>query len=103
MPLLLLRLLVFVGLILLVWWAVRPWFDFHIIVDDRGVRVNGRIPQSFRGRLVEFLQEDVLRGNAKILGRWRSDGYLTLDFAGHVFEEDRQRIRNFLTTELRAQ
>lgn len=83
--------------VLLLWWAFRPRWDFRITVDDTGVRIRGPFPAAYRGKLTHFLREDVLlRGTVTILGRRERDGYLALQFRGPVFEEDRQQIRNFL-------
>ncbi|NQT13692.1 MAG: DUF3634 family protein [Planctomycetes bacterium] len=99
--LLLLR-FVFVALIVLIlWWAIRPRADFTIRIDDREIRIRGRFPEALRGRLIQFLREDVLlRGKMKISARRHRDGYLVLDFQGAVFQEDRQRIRNYLVSVL---
>ena len=99
--LLFLRFALVVVIVLLVWWAIRPKADFTILIDDREIRVRGRFPEGLRGRLTQFLREDVLlRGNVKITRRRRRDGYLALNFQGAVFQEDRQRIRNFLVSVL---
>ena len=99
--LLLLRFVLLALIVLLLWWAFRPRPDFTILVDDREIRIRGRFPEALRGRLIQFLREDVLlRGKVKISGRRRRDGYLTLDFQGAVFQEDRQRIRNYLVSVL---
>lgn len=97
--LLLLRFLLVAVLLLVVWWALGPKWDFVITFDNGRVDIRGRIPDAIRWRLVQFLQEDVLlRGRIKIYGRRGRDGYLALKFDGRVFQEDRQRIRNYLTS-----
>lgn len=97
--LLLSRFLIPAAIVWLLWWALRPRADFTILVDDRDIRIRGRFPEALRGKLVRFLREDVfLRGNVKITGRRERGGYLALHFSGRVFQEDRQRIRNFLVT-----
>ena len=99
--LLLLRFLVLAAIVLLLWWALWPRPDFTILVDDREIRIRGRFPEALQARLVQFLREDVLlRGNVKISGRRHRDGYLAVEFRGRVFQEDRQRIRNFLVNML---
>lgn len=83
--------------VLLLWWAFRPRWDFRITVNNAGVRIRGRFPEAQQARLARFLREDVLlRGTVTILGRREREGYLALEFRGPVFEEDRQQIRNFL-------
>ena len=95
------RFVLLAAVVLLLWWVLWPRPDFTIIVDDNGVHIRGRFPEALRGRLTDFLREDVLlRGTVKILARRKRDGYLALEFRGPVFQEDRQRIRNFLVTML---
>jgi len=99
--LLLLRFVLLIAIVLILWWAIRPRADFTILVDDREIRIRGRFPEALRGKLIQFLREDVLlRGNVKISARRHRDGYLGLNFQGAVFQEDRQRIRNFLVSML---
>ena len=97
----LLRFVILGVIVLLLWWALWPRPDFTILVDDREIRVRGRFPEALRARLTQFLREDVLlRGNVRITGRRHRDGYLAVEFHGRVFQEDRQRIRNFLVNML---
>lgn len=99
--LLLSRFVLVAVIVLIVWWAIRPRADFAILIDDREIRIRGRFPEALRGRLIQFLREDVLlRGKVKISGRRHRDGYLALNFQGAVFQEDRQRIRNYLVSVL---
>jgi hypothetical protein len=98
---LLLRLLLVAVLVLVIWWAIKPRWHFTILFNQGSVRFRGRFPDGLRVKTADFLRDDVLlRGNVKIHGRRRRDGYLELQFAGPVFKEDRQRIRNFLVTVL---
>jgi hypothetical protein len=98
--LLLARFLLIAILVLALWWALkplRPRWDFTILFSQGVVHFRGRFPEALRGRITQFFQEDVLlRGDVRVHGRRRRDGYLELRFEGPVFQEDRQRIRNFL-------
>jgi hypothetical protein len=97
----LLRFLVVALLLLVLWWALKPRWDFTIFFDQGVVRFRGRFPEALRPQMAQFLQEDVLlRGKVRVHGRRRRDSYLELQFDGPVFKDDRQRIRNFLVTVL---
>ncbi len=93
------RFLALALIVLLLWWALRPRNQFTILFDHGRVDFRGRFPDALKPRMARFLQEDVLlRDFVKISGRRRSDGSVALGFRGHVFGEDRQRIRNFLVS-----
>lgn len=94
-----LRFVLLAGIFGLIWWVVWPRPDFVILFRNGRVEFRGKFPEALRLQTIQFLQQDVLlRGLVKISGRHRRDGSLSVEFSGPVFAEDRQRIRNFLTT-----
>lgn len=97
--LLLLRFVVLAAIVFLLWWVLWPRPEFVIVFRNGRIEFRGRFPEALRLQTIQFLQHDVLmRGLVKISGRRRRDGSLHVDFSGPVFAEDRQRIRNYLTT-----
>jgi hypothetical protein len=95
------RFLLVALLVWVLWWALKPRWDFTILFVQGSVDFRGRFPEALRARTMDFLREDVLlRGSVKIHGRRDRNGHLQLQFSGPVFKEDRQRIRNFLVSML---
>jgi hypothetical protein len=88
--------LIVAGVICLSW----PKPDFTITANEKGIELNGRIPQAKRRNIVLFfVREFGPERHLRIAGRWRKDRRLQLRARG-VTALEQQRIRNFLLTEL---
>ncbi len=86
---------------LMMWWLLRPRYDFTIDVDNNDVNIRGQIAKIQQGKVAGFFQDDVqFDGQVKIMGTRQPDGRLVLRFRGPVDQATRQRIRNFLLTVL---
>jgi hypothetical protein len=84
----------------IVWWATRRRYSFSIVAGGEGVRFKG-VAELRQQRLKEFLvQECGIVGPLRIDGGKSRGGRLLLRFRGEIDSGTRQRIRNFLLTQL---
>jgi len=96
-----LRVLVFAGVVYALYLALRPKWDFTVVVNRQRCRLRGAFPEAQRHELYTFLRDRVeFRGTVRIRGRKRPGGYLALRIRGPLDEGSKQRIRNFLVNRL---
>lgn len=87
--------IVAVGVVM--WFALRPRWDFTIVVQNGDVRLQGKLPAIQRAAIADFFGgEASSAGNVRIRGRRPPRGPLVLQIDGDLPAGDRQRIRNFL-------
>jgi hypothetical protein len=85
------------------WAALRPWYDFMIVVRDGEVSFKGRFPPEKRAAAIQFFAGDLaLPGRYRVLGRWGPKRVLGLRFRGDFPRFSQQRVRNFLAMTLRS-
>ena len=79
-------------------WAMRPRYNFVVTSAGGRVTVRGRMPANLRAAAVEFFERDFPpAARCKVLGRYRGNRTLQLNFRGVRSPGDRQRIRNVLS------
>ena len=84
-----------VGIVL--WFALRPRYDFTITVKGGDVKLEGKLPAIQRAAITQFFLSDVpAAGAIRVRGRRVPRGPLRLSIDGELSAGDRQRIRNFL-------
>jgi hypothetical protein len=84
----------------IVWWATRPRRGFSIRIDGEAATFRG-IAESRQQRIKQFLlQECGIAGPLRIDGGKSRAGRLWLRFSGEIDPGTRQRIRNFLLTQI---
>jgi hypothetical protein len=83
------------------YFALRPRYDFRITVRGGGVDIQGAFPAAKRGALASFFARDVtLPQTVRIYGRRQGKGRWKLVLRGRIDRWEKQRIRNFLLTVL---
>ena len=92
---LLLGVILVVGVV--IWFALRPRYDFSITVNGDDVKLSGKLPAIQRAAITQFFQSDMpATGKFRIRGRRAPRGPLQLRIDGELSAGERQRIRNFL-------
>jgi hypothetical protein len=76
--------------------------DFCIETKNGKVNYRGRVPVAIRAECNEFLLRDLgIEGPARIYGCRMPSGWRVW-FRGRIGEGEKQRVRNFIVTRLRA-
>ena len=84
----------------IVWWATRPRYSFSIVVGGQGVRFQG-VAEARQQRIKEFLIHQCgIVGPLRIDGGKSRSGRMRLRFRGEIDWGTKQRIRNYLLTEI---
>lgn len=82
-------------------WILRPRYKFKIVVCPDDLKILGRIADSQRAKIEDFVLHDIALGKPfTVVGREDGDGSLRLLFRGNVDKGTQQRIRNFLLSVL---
>ena len=81
----------------IVWSMMRPRYHVRIVMDEHGIKYHEGIPKGHQSQVLEFLDDEVApSGKLTIYARHQPDGYLRVDFRGHIDTATQQRIRNVL-------
>ena len=96
---LLVRIAVFAFVGYVIWRMMRPRYSVKIVIDDHGIQHHEGLPRAQEKKVLGFLQDDIgVSGKLIICALRQPNGYLRLNFKGHVDPGTQQQIRNFLNT-----
>ena len=99
----LLNLAIAVAILYFLWRLTKPKWDLHVIVDASSVRFvdSVSVATAKRAAIENFLRNDIsATGRIVVRVRREESGRMTTQIKGDVDQGMRQRIRNFLVSQL---